>query len=170
MKHIVLLVSLCLISCDQQKKHEGLSSNERSQIKEEIIESYEKHINDLKNLDYEEVMKYYANIDDHILFGDGSEWGDFTTVDAIWKSFCTQEVKSILKWDLSNHQVHAFSRDAASYLVQFDNERIQTNGDTTKVTGCFSYGMQKIDDNWKVVTTHVSHNYKEGYDPRVKNK
>ena len=158
---------LCLISCDQLEQHVGLSVNEKSQIKEEIIESYEKHINDLKNLDYEEVMKYYANTDDHILFGDGSEWGDYNTVDAIWRSFCTQDVKSILKWELSNHQVHVFSRDAASYLVQFDNERIQANGDTTKVTGCFSYGMLKIDNKWKVVTTHVSHNYKIGYDPRV---
>lgn len=63
------------------------------------------------------------------------------------------------RWNLRNHKIHVFSRDAASYLVEFDNERVNKLGDTTKVIGCFSYGMQRIDGEWKAVTTHVSHIY-----------
>ena len=160
MKKIYIL-AIIITACSSQRSDE-LTREEVAQIKQEIIKSYEKHVNDLKNLDYESVMKYYANVEDVILFGDGNYWGDYITINQIWKSF-TGGVKQILKWDLKNHQVHVFSRNAASYLVEFDNERIEASGDTTKVTGCFSYGMQKIDGEWKVVTTHVTHNYKEGY-------
>jgi ketosteroid isomerase-like protein len=167
MKQIFLLVIVLIAACSG-KKNQELTMEEKNQVKQEIIQSYEKHIQDLKNLDYEEVMKYYANVEDHVLFGDGLYWGNYETINQIWKSFCTQDNKLVTKWDLIEHHIYVFSREAASYLVQFDNERIQSNGDTTKVTGCFSYGMQKFDDGWKVVTTHVTHNYKPGYDPRIK--
>jgi ketosteroid isomerase-like protein len=168
MKQIFLFLIVIIVACSAQKNQE-LTKEEIGLIKQEIIWSYAKHIEDLINLDYEEVMKFYADVDDHILFGDGLYWGDYNTIDQIWKSFCTKDNKLVLKWDLSEHHVYVFSRKAASYLVQFDNERIQTDGDTTKVTGCFSYGMKKFDDEWKVVTTHVTHNYLPGYDPRGKN-
>src|SRR5680860_1061434 len=58
---------------------------------------------------------------------------------------------------------YIFSKNAASYLVEFNNERIEETGDTTLVTGCFTYGMRKIEDQWKAVTVHISHNYKPGY-------
>jgi hypothetical protein len=154
-----LLAFLLLSSCQQESQ---LSSEEVAQIKADIIKRSEKHAQDLVNLDYKAVMTFYGNVDDCILFGDGNYWGDYITVDQIWKSF-TGGVKHMFKWDLKNHKIHVFSKNAASYLVEFDNERIERNGDTTKVTGCFSYGMQKIDGDWKAVTIHVTHNYKAGY-------
>lgn len=106
-------------------------------------------------------MPYYINSEEYVLFGDGSYWGGYETVDETWKSF-TAVVDTMLSWDLNNHHVYLFSREAASYLVEFDNVRVEANGDTTKVNGCFSYGMQKIDGDWKVATIHVTHNYTAG--------
>jgi hypothetical protein len=40
--------------------------------------------------------------------------------------------------------------DSAKLLRFFKEE---ANGDTTKGHGCFSFGMQKIDGDWKAVTT-----------------
>jgi hypothetical protein len=165
MKWITFLFALLLLGYCQQglcQQEKQLSADETAQIKSDIIERSEKHAQGLVNLDHKAVMIFYGNVDDVILFGEGNYWGDYITVDQIWQDF-TRDIKKMMKWDLKNHKIHVFSRDAASYLVEFDNERIGGNGDTTKVTGCFSYGMRKIDGDWKAVTIHVPRNYKEGY-------
>src|SRR6266540_4650946 len=164
MKWMSFLFALFLFGCHQQE--EKLSADEIAQIKGDIIKRSEKHAKDLVNLDYKAVMTFYGNADDFTIFGDNDYWGDYITIDQIWKDF-TGGVKKMMKWDLKNHKVHVFSKNAASYLVEFDNERIEGNGDTTKVTGCVSYGMQKINGDWKAVTMLITHNYKEGYDPRT---
>ena len=74
---------MILFSCNQLEK--PLSVAEKEKIKEEIITAYENHIQDLMNLDYEEIMKFYPK--DHIIFGDGKYWGDYDTIDKIWKKF-----------------------------------------------------------------------------------
>ena len=160
MKWIYFSLALLLFSCGHQE--EQLSTDEITQIKNDIIKLSEKHAQDLVKLDHKAVMGFYGNVDDFIIFGDGNYWGDYITVDRIWQDF-TGGVKKMIKWDLSNHKIHVSSKNAASYLVEFDNERVESSGDTTKVTGCFTYGMEKIDGQWKAVTVHVTHNYKVGY-------
>ena len=156
MKWILFLLVTSLFSCGEQK--EKLSTAEIAQIKSEIIKRSEKHASDLENLDYKSVMTFYANTDDFIVFGDGYYWGDYLTMDGVWKDiFGEGGWKKMLKWDLKYHKIYVFSKDAASYLVEFDHAHIQPNGDTAQSSGCFTYGMQKIKGEWKVVTAHVSH-------------
>lgn len=156
LKTMLILFGLILAAgCCRDKP---LTEEEKAEIKKEIIISYEKHINDLVHLDFPEIMKYYADVDDHILFGDGHYWGDRSKVESIWKNF-TSSVDTMLYFKLKNHYVHVFTRDVASYLVEFDNVRVKGDGDTIKVKGCFSYGMQRFPDGWKVVTTQVTHHY-----------
>jgi ketosteroid isomerase-like protein len=142
-----------MVGCTQQST--TLSPDEIVKIENEIIMRSEKHASDLKNLDYKSVMTFYAK--DLIMFGDGYYWGDYLTTDGIWKDLLGGSWKKMLKWDLQNHQVHVFSKDAASYLVEFDHAHLIENGDTVRSSGCFTYGMQKIDDEWKAVTVHISH-------------
>ncbi len=156
MKWIYFSIIFLLFGCNPQ--NEELSTNEIEQIKNAIIERSNKHAQDLKNLNYQEIMTFYADIDDHIVFGDGYYWGDYKTINDIWHDF-TAGVKKVEKFDFFNHKVHVFSEDFASCLVEFYNERIGGSGDTTKGHGCFSYSLQKIDEDWKAVTTHVTHNY-----------
>ncbi|MEO5603320.1 MAG: nuclear transport factor 2 family protein [Cyclobacteriaceae bacterium] len=166
MKKIIAMLTIVMAyGCQQPNKElteagreRELSADEIAQVKSEIIKRSEQQAQDLRNLDYRAIMTFYADIDDFIIFGDGYYWGDYQTMDGIWKDF-TGGVKTMLKWDLSNPKIHVFSKDVASCLVEFYNERIEANGDTTKGHGCFSYGMQKIDGDWKVVTMHVTHNY-----------
>lgn len=160
MKWIYFLPTLLLLSCNQYE--EGLSADKISHIKRDIINASEKHAQDLVQKDFEEVMTFYGDVEDNIIFGDGYYWGDYKTSEGIWRDFLGDE-KKMLKWDLKNHKIHVFSKAAASYSVEFNNERVEANGDTTKVTGCFTYGMSKIKNQWKAVTIHVSHNYKPGY-------
>jgi len=156
MRYINFLSVLLLLGCSQQTQQ--LSTAEIAQIKEDIIKRSEKHASDLENYDYKSVMTFYANTEDFIVFGDGYYWGDYLTVDGLWKDILEKgDWKKVLKWDLKNHKVHVFSRDAASYLVEFDHEHIAANGDTVGSSGCFTYGMKKIDGDWKAVTAHVSH-------------
>ncbi len=156
MKLIHFFIAFILFGCNQQEKQ--LDADEIVQIKNEIIKRSEKYAQDLLNLDHEEIMTFYADIDDHIMFGDGYYWGDYKTVDDMWTDF-TLGVKKTLKWDMYNPKIHVFSKNFASCLFEFYNERIEANGDTTKGHGCFSFGMQKMDGDWKAVTTHVTHNY-----------
>ena len=154
MRWLFYLLVLVLFSCRQ--KEEKLSLTEIAQIKSDIVKRSEKHASDLENLDYKSVMTFYA--EDLIVFGDGYYWGDYLTMDGIWKGILGEGGwKKMLKWDLQNHKVHVFSRDAASYLVEFDHSHLVENGDTVRSSGCFTYGMQKIGGEWKAVTAHVSH-------------
>lgn len=138
-------------------------------IKQEIINRVQQHFDDLKRLDFERVMTLYADTADFAMYGDGNYWGNYETVRDIWKAF-TGGVKQIIKWDLMNVNIYPFSATAASALMDYDNERVEGNGDTTKVTGTFSCGMQKINGEWKVVTMLVTHDYKEGYGKERHNK
>jgi hypothetical protein len=156
MKWVSFLFMLFLLGCNQQEKQ--VSAEEIAQIKNDITIRSEKHAQDLINLDHKEVMTFYGDVGDFIAFGDGYYWGDYKTINDMWKDF-TGGVKKMLKWDLYNPKIHVFSKDFASCLVEFYNERIESNGDTTKGHGCFSYGMQKIGGDWKAVTMHVTHNY-----------
>lgn len=78
-------------------------------------------------------MNYYVN-EDYIVFGDGKYWGDYNTVDDIWGS-ALPAWKAIMKWELKNHKVHVFSREAAIDYVEWEHERIEEKGDTTKAFG-----------------------------------
>lgn len=154
MKWLINIVILLILGCNQPS--EQLAIGEIEQIKGDIIEHSEKHASDLENMDYEAVMTFYA--EELIGFGDGYYWGDYSTMDGIWRDLLGEGGwKKILKWDLQTHKVHVFSRDAASYLVEFDHEHLDDKGDTVRSSGCFTYGMQKIDREWKAVTAHVTH-------------
>jgi hypothetical protein len=154
MKYLTVFVAFMVFSCNQ--KSEQLSSDEIEQIKSDIINRSEKHASDLENHDHKSVMTFYSK--DLIVFGDGYYWGDYLTIDGIWKDILGEAGwKKVLKWDLQNHKIHVFSKDAASYLVEFDHEHLDLNSDTIRSSGCFTYGMQKINGEWKAVTAHVSH-------------
>jgi len=154
MKRTYFLFLLLIGSC--REKNESLSASEITQIKNDIIARSEKHASDLENLDHKSVMTFYAK--DLTVFGDGYYWGDYLTMDGVWKDILGESGwKKMLKWDLQNHKVHVFSKDAASYLVEFDHEHLDGKGDTIRSSGCFTYGMQKISGEWKAVTAHVSH-------------
>ena len=147
------MIAFLVLGCSQQSKQ--LPVDEVEQITNDIIKRSERHASDLEILDYKSVMTFYS--DDLIVFGDGYYWGDYSTMNGIWRDILEKKWKKMLKWDLQNHKVHVFSRDAASYLVEFDHIHIAVNGDTARSSGCFAYGMQKIDGEWKAVTAHVTH-------------
>ncbi len=159
MKLTSILFALSLLICSQLKLYaqdSQLSKEEIDEIKSEIIARAEKQAIDLNKLDYEEIMTFYADVDDFIVFGDGYYWGDYITIDLLWKGFTTNIKEN--SWEFLNPKIHVFTKDVASLLVEFNHERIQ-NGEAKGGHGCFSFGLQKINGDWKVVTMHVTHNY-----------
>ena len=152
-----IILALSTISCRVEVK--PLTIEEKDKIKKEVFSAYRDHIEHLLALDYQEMMKFYP--DEHIIYGDGEYWGDYETIDQIWKQF-TDDVQKMLKWEVDDHQIFVHSKDAASYLVEFVNWRIESKGDTTKVHGSFSFGMQKYPDGWKAATQNVTHHYTAG--------
>ena len=155
MKHILPYIAfITIFACSPSNNQ--LSVEEIEQIKNEIIQRSEKHASDLENMDHKSVMTFYSK--NHIFFGDGYYWGDYLTVDGVWNQYLGDGGwKKILYWDLQNHKIHVFSKNAASYLVEFDQKHVEQNGDTIGSSGCFTYGMQKINGGWKAVTGHVTH-------------
>lgn len=150
------LFVLFVLGCSQQL--EKLSTDEIAQIKSYTIKRSEKHARDLENPGYNSVMTFYANKPDFVVFGDGYYGGDYLTIDGLWKDILGKYGwKKMLKWDLKNHKVYVFSRDAGSYLVEFDHEHLAADGGTVRSSVCFTYGMQKIDGDWKAATANVSH-------------
>jgi hypothetical protein len=147
-----------MVSCNQTEK--PLSEDEKEQIKVEVIASIEKHVEDIISQDYNEVMKFYVK-ENYILFGDGNYWGDYTTVDNIWGTWLPKW-KEITLWNLKNHKVHVFSRDAAIDYVEWEHERIEENGDTTKAYGSWAWGMQRYQEGWKSVSAAIDHRYTAG--------
>lgn len=154
MKYFIIFLSIAFLF-GFRKPSEPLTPDEADNIKNQIIERSEKHAGDLENMDFESVMKFYNK--EYIAFGDGYYWGDYTTVYGVWKDILEGGWKDILYWDLQNHKIHVFSENAASYLVEFDHKHLEQNGDTVGSSGCFTYGMEKIDGEWKAVTGHVTH-------------
>ncbi|NAS13331.1 nuclear transport factor 2 family protein [Poritiphilus flavus] len=135
---------------------EGSKEITDNDLKLEIKRMYEHHIQDLKNLDHTSLMRHYANTNDHVLFGDGEYWGNYETVSNIWENF-TQNTREILEWKISNEHIHLLSESSASYLMEYYNSRVDSAGDTLNIRGSVSYGLKKIDDDWRIVTTNVSH-------------
>ena len=154
----LIFLSFVFLQMACTEKKDTLSEKEKEQIKNEVIDSYKKHIEDLKRLDYNSLMSYFVNDGNEALFVDGKYWGGYKKIDAIWKDFC-EKVDTIIYWNLSNHHVYPLSKDAASYLVEFDNLRIEKDGDTIMGPGSFSLGMQKINGSWKIATADATHNY-----------
>ena len=149
---------LCLaIGCTE--KTNSLSEAEKEKIRNEVIETYKQHTEDLKRLDYKAVMTYYVNDPHTALFVDGYYWGGYKKIDTIWADFCDR-VDTIVYWNLTNHHVYPLSKDAASYLVEWENLRIhKKTGDTIMGPGSFSLAMQKINSSWKIATVDATHNY-----------
>ena len=152
----LLVIFTLVLGCKETSN--SLSEAEKEQIKNEVIETYKKHTEDLKRLDYKALMSYYLNEPETALFVDGSYWGGYKRIDTVWTDFC-EKLDTIIYWNLSEHHVYPLSKNAASYLVKFDNLRIQKTGDTIMGPGSFSFGMQKINGNWKIATIHSTHNY-----------
>lgn len=155
---VISFVSILIISCNSTEK--PLSQNKRELIKAEVISSIENHVQDIINQDYQEVMKFYVK-DDYILFGDGTYWGDYKTVDDIWGTWLPRW-KKIAKWDLKNHKVLVFSEEGAIDYVEWIHERIEENGDTTKAYGSWAWTMQKFPEGWKSVGAMIDHRYTAG--------
>ncbi|MGB5274938.1 MAG: nuclear transport factor 2 family protein [Flavobacteriaceae bacterium] len=152
------ILSVLLISCKSNKQTtEALSNDEIKQIKTEIIESIANHIEVLKRLDYEEAMKFYTK-ENYMVFGDGKYWGDYSTVDDIWKTWLPRW-KAITKWDLKNQKVHVFSRKSAIAYVEWDHARIEEDGSDTKAYGFWVFGMQRFQEGWKAVNSAIDHRY-----------
>lgn len=152
MRFVLITLGIILfLSCRKRTKEPM-----KADIKLEISAMYRCHIKDLKNLDHAALMIHYADVEDHILFGDGEYWGDYQTVYEIWENFI-QGTKEILEWNISNEHLHVLSESSASYLMEYYNERINISGDTIKDRGSVGYGLKKIDDSWSIVTTSVSH-------------
>ncbi|SDM00757.1 hypothetical protein SAMN04488514_10495 [Kriegella aquimaris] len=66
----------------------------------------------------------------------------------------------MLKWDLKNHKIYVFSEDAPSYLVEFNNERVEKLEPLKN--RLFHLWNEKIEDHWKAVTVYITHNCKPG--------
>ena len=147
----ILVGILVLIGCKEQNA-ELLTVA----LQNEISEMYDRHIEDLKNLDHPKLMTHYLDADDHVLFGDGEYWGNYQTVNDIWKRFIG-DTREILIWSLSEEHITLLSNDSASYLMEYYNERINNEGDTLKVRGSVGYGLRKVESKWRIVTTNVSH-------------
>jgi hypothetical protein len=69
-----------MLGCNQSS--EQLSIDEIEHIKKTIIKRNNKHAQDLKDLNYPEILTFYANVEDYIVSGDGYYWGDYKTTDA----------------------------------------------------------------------------------------
>lgn len=160
---VICIFSIIIVSCNHTDKQ--LTGQEIKQIETEVIRSIENHVQDIINQDYDEVMKFYMK-DDYILFGDGNYWGDYETVDDIWGTWLPRWEK-ITKWELKNHKVHVFSKDAAIDYVEWIHERIEEDGDTTKAYGSWAWGMQKFPEGWKSIGAMIDHRYTAG--PNAKN-
>lgn len=152
------ILSVLLISCKSNKQTtEALSNDEIKQIKTEVIQSIANHIEVLKRLDYQEAMKFYTK-ENYIVFGDGKYWGDYSTVDDIWKTWLPRW-KAITKWDLKNQKVHVFSKNSAIAYVEWDHARIEEDGSNTKAYGFWVFGMQRFQEGWKAVNSAIDHRY-----------
>jgi hypothetical protein len=142
-------------SCNSAEK--PLNSKEKEQVKSEVIASLEKHVGDIVNMDYDKVMPFYVK-EDYVLFGDGKYWGDYSTIDDIWKK-CFSSWKVIIKWKMKNHKVHVYSKNSAVDYVEWEHARIGENGDTAKAYGFWVWGMQRFPEGWRSVNAAVDHRY-----------
>ena len=154
----IVVIMITIVSCNSTEK--SLTLKEKEQIKTEVISSIEKHVSDIISRDYNKVMQFYVK-DDYVLFGDGNFWGDYATIDDIWKTWLPKW-QIITKWSMKNHKVHVYSKNAAVDFVEWEHERIEENGDTTRAHGFWVWGMERFPEGWKSVNAAVDHRYTAG--------
>jgi PBP1b-binding outer membrane lipoprotein LpoB len=74
----LFILLLFIIGCSE--KTNSLSVEEKEKIKNEVIETYKQHTEDIKRLDYKALMSYYVNDPETALFVDGHYWGGYCLV------------------------------------------------------------------------------------------
>lgn len=150
---VVWLLMLVLVSC---KSSTDLTELEIQLIKNELIQALDNHIDDVVALDYDKVMSFYAA--DHNFFMDGKQLGKYQDIAEVYK-WAMDNWQEIYRYQMHDHNIEVFSKEAAMMTALFNHGRIEPSGDTTESTGVCSYGMRKINDKWQIVIQQMDHIY-----------
>ena len=152
---IGVIIILILIGCQSNNSQE-LSEQEISKIKSEINNRVDSYFEAVKVLNLEEMFEFWSDSEDFIFAGDGRILGGYKE----WTNEMNQFAEitdHFLYWNNKNIKIEALSRNAASYTMEFDNERIGVSGDTLNTKGSWTYVFKKNEGKWRVIQTNGTH-------------
>ena len=135
-----------------------ITEEEKRIIVEEIQERVENYPEALKRKDLEWFHDFWSNEEDFVFAGDGLVSTDYdASITQIYLDVFPN-LEEVLHFEISNGHVSVLSKDAASYVLNFDWGLI-ISGDTVQSRGSWIYVFKKSDDQWKVVHSAGTHNY-----------
>lgn len=148
---VILLLSNCSIPNE-------ITEEEKRIIVEEIQERVENYPEALKRKDLEWFHNFWSNEEDFVFAGDGLVSTDYDASITQLYLDVFPNLEEVLHFEISNGHVSVLSKDAASYVLNFDWGLI-ISGDTVQSRGSWIYVFKKSDDQWKVVHSAGTHNY-----------
>jgi len=111
-------------------RSEELSEEEKEQIELEILQTVEDYVEEVKSRDLEGILSFWSDSEDFIHAGDGSIFGGYEK----WSNWIRMGIKNdvvdeYLYWNNTDIHVIVLARNAAAYIMNFDNAFIE-NGET----------------------------------------
>lgn len=152
---IGVIIILILIGCQSNNSQE-LSEQEKSKIKNEINNRVDRYFEAVKLLNLEEMYEFWSESEDFIFAGDGRILGGNKEWTNEMNEFA-EITDHFIYWNNKNIKIEVLSQNAASYTMEFDNERIGVSGDTLNTKGAWTYVFKRDKGDWRVIQTNGTH-------------
>ena len=156
----LLMVALLLfpaLQLDAQEEKKKISDEEKQKIALEIQDRLDGYGEALKNKDLEWYHSFWSNEPDFVFAGDGQVLTDYdAAVTQRFQGFFPQ-LKDVLYFEFTNGNITVLSKDAASYVANFEWSLLMNSGDTLQSKGSWLYVFKKANDQWSVVHSAGTH-------------
>jgi hypothetical protein len=156
---LLLMLSGCILSCVNSKKHQvscELTAEEKKAVSKEI-ETVVRNFMDAKTLSYETHTGLRANTEGYVMGGEGKI--RFTSYDDYEKymkaSFA--RIQKFTEFEILSMYIYVLARDAATCTTLFKSKFLRTSGDTIVNNGCWTMVFKKFNNEWKVVQENGTH-------------
>lgn len=154
-----LIAFLLLVGCSNSNSSglEKLTDDLRLQIEMEIRKTVEDYLENVKSKNLEGILSFWSDSEDFVHAGDGSIFGGYEE----WSNWLINRNKSgvvekWLYWNNSDIHVIVLDKNAAAYTTNLEMSFI-SQGDTTEVTGSWTYVFRRTEAGWKVITSNGTH-------------
>jgi hypothetical protein len=153
MKKVVLMIITSLVICSSVYS-QGLTKNQKEKIASDITVLFEKHIKAAENIN---VKGLADNVNDTLKAGFISNGNFLNSFDEVMKGF-KESIKGVKsqKFSISNKKITVLADNTALLTASGNYSMALEDGRT--LTGGFAWTLvySKVNDNWKVIHTHMS--------------
>lgn len=133
-----------------------MNQQEIESIKKAIETRVTNYTNDMKTINVEKMLSFWANTEEFVAAPDGKMiigFSDFATQQRKKLS----ELSSVDNVEIDNVHIYVLSKDAASFTFRFKWSMTKKSGDKIHSKGTWTYVFKLFNGEWKVVHSTGTH-------------